>query len=350
MIVPSVLLMFFISCGIIVPNDYDFLSNRKVSDKLIYAEAVSSSGNFQDSFEKDSYLGKLSESKLGDLLYQIISGDTRRFYIKEGKNRIHIWEGRDDKPELHELDKSYAFGLVIGQSKDNIYFYNSSKRGRDFCVYSLKSKNQKIISLKDLVIINVAELANENELIVSGVSQKSGLGFYVINKEGEVIRELKTISLKFDPNGDPSLFGGNFYTHGNTILYSFNNKSNIFVFNLNGEFLREIKTIDDFSFRDKSNKNYSSVFDGLYKELFIVDKTIFVRTNIVSTTNKFIVFDKYELLNGKYIESLKLRFKDLDFNKFSFPIWTLVSDSNAYHLLFGSRYTSGKFVEYKIQF
>lgn len=342
-------LFIFISCAVKAPNEYDFVAQRKLSETVINTQLIKKNDNFKNYFMGSSYLAMLTDSKLGDALFQVTTGDVFRFYVKENSSTIHTWENFIDKPQRHALDESYSFGLVIGQSMDKIYYYNYHKKGRDFYRYSLGESKSILLTLKDIIVLSVVELTDKEELLVCGVYDNT-LGFYIIDLKGNIKRDSKKIHLGYSPNGDPSTFGGKFYRYDNRLFYLFNNKSNIYEFNDKGVFSQEITTIDSFSFKHADNKTYSTRFDGLYQDLIVRDSIILVRTNLINSASNYLIFDRYNSLTAEYIDSVKVGLKEMDFNKFSYPIWTYMDKSGDYHLLFGAKYVSGEFIEYKICF
>lgn len=347
MIIPF-LILSILACGLKKPNQYDFSSNRKFSEIQIHAELISANDNFKNYFEGEAYLSNLSEAKLGDLLFQKRSGNTYRFFVKENKYRMYSWAEPKDKPVKYELDNSYPLGLIIGQSKDKLYYLNTANKGKDFCTFSFSSRDQKITTLNNFIVIGVSQLANQDEELACGVYNKS-IGFYIIDSEGFVKKELKKIALPFSPNGDPSVFAGTFYVFGDKIFYLFDNKSGIYAFDSLGNFIQEIATVDSFSFKHKSNKDYSSKFDVLYPDLLLKNDTIFLRTKILSTADKYIVFDRYSLSKAAYLDSFKLNLPGIDFSKYTYPVWTYLNEKGDYQLIFGTRYTSGEFTAYAVK-
>ena len=346
-ILPIILL--HIICFSCHGNGNNFLQEkRNFTSEPLLAEPIKSSDNFKNYFANEPYLASLSDAKIGDLVFQYNSGENNRFFLKENKFVFYSWQGQDIHPIEHEVDKSYPFGLLIGQSAEKLYFYNSANKGKDFATYSLQSKKTNIISLSELVVTNVAELGNMQEILACGVASDT-LGFFILDAGGHIKKRLKSIDLPFSPNGDPGVYGGKFYSFGEQIFFLFNNKSSIFHFDNQGNFIQEIPTIDSFSFKHKSNKGYNPQFDGLYKDLMVKNDQLIIRTNFVSSKNKEIVFDTYAILDGKYRNSFHVKLPDLDFSKFSFPIWSYFSTNGEYNLLFGTKYTSGAFSSFKVQ-
>lgn len=347
--------IFFNGCGVKSPTNYSFFDVRSFKDGTDkYAEFV---GEFdlkdEDITVKTPELSELSSTQFGDLFYQVSSGETQRFFIKTNQNSVFSWESLDQTPKKLNLTRSYPFGLVIGQSKEYVYFYNSPSKGRDFCKYSTLTGESDLIQLIDYRIIQLIELPlSTPKYLTCGVKQKGEsqvLGFHLMSSDGNIVETLHSIPLDYEPNGDPSLYGGGFYQYNDKVIFMFDNRSGIFVFDETGVFLKEINTVDKFNFMHKSNDNYSPIFEGLYKEAIFLDNHIFIRTNILSSKNKYILFDSYSLSNGEYEGSFRVYFKDLDLDKYSTPIWTHWEEEE-FVFLFGTGYKSGEYSKFKIVF
>lgn len=341
--------IFFNSCGFNTPEKFGFNDVRKFSNDSVSSKIIFKKDDFRDYFSQTPYLSLISDKKLGNDLFHYSSGDVNRFFIKKDKYELFYWEKPEIKPKHIKIDNSYPMGLIIGQTKQNIYFYNSISKGNSFCTTSLSDNKSFVTYLTNLIVININPIANNfNELLICGIlkqQNKNILGFYKIDAFGNLKSIETQINLDFEPDGDPGVFGGTFYQIGNKTFYLFNNRSGIFVFTQEGKFLKEIETIDTFSFKHISNSNYSMKFEGLYKDLYFKSDQIYIRTNIVNTKNKYIVFDKYSLNAGKYLNSTKLFLKDIDLTKFSYPIWSFTDDNGSYHILLSTQYTSGQYSE-----
>lgn len=344
--------IFLISCGMKSPNDYDFFANRILTDEMIISKQINDKNDFQ-LLTEDSYLQSLQIEKFGDKLYQKFNGDIQRFFIKENKTKIHYWTSNSTNSKKFELKSNYDFGLVIGQSIDKILFYNANSRGRDFGVFNLLSKTFNRIELENLVVINATELDSiPGQYLVSGVRKAkpfNKLGFYKINTDGKIDTIIKEFDLNFSPDGDPSLYNGTFYKYGQFLFFKFDNKSDIYEFNNYGTFVKEFNTIDQFSFKHSSNRTYSPKFDGLYNDILFNDGKLYVRTNIISTKNNYIIFDQYDAKTSAYIKSFKVSVPFMNFRSYGSPTWSFFDDEGLYHILFGNNFSSGRYKEYVVK-
>jgi hypothetical protein len=239
--------------------------------------------------------------------------------------------------------------LVIGQDEHSIYFYNSSTKGKSFGTYNLVSEKLNIVNFDGYTVISTAKLSKKPDVLLSTGVKDEKLGFYLIDTLQQTQTLIKAIETKDPVNGDPGVYGGKFYVFQDRILYVFDNRSSFYEFDQDGRFVREITTIDTFDFKGKSNKAYNIQLEGLYKGLEIFDNILYVRTNIISTKNSYILYDRYDLVEGKYKDSFKLNF-DFDISQYSYPIFTNHLTADKFSLIFGDKYRSGRYAKITLFF
>lgn len=341
-----------VSCIHTEQENSTLYTKRKFIQQYVPSVVLKNRGDFQMEVSKGTYVTALSKAKFGDLFFQYNSGEISRFFVKENRAKIYYWEKPHNILASFQAPEPSAIGLIIGQSDQFIYHTDPQSRGKEFFVFSTVYNQSKLIILKELLILSVAPLDTANsQMIVCAVHKRNtmnSLGFYKIDSSGQLLEEIKVIDLSFSPSGDPSLFNGRFYSFNQRLFFLFENRSNIFEFDKEGNFLREINTIDSFSFKHSSNKDYDSSLGGIYQEILVHDNLLYIRTNLVNRNLRRMVFDRYDLKQGTYLDSFKLSLKELDINLFSYPVWSYFDAVGQYHLLFGQQYQSGGYMEFEI--
>lgn len=347
----SFLLVFsFFSCGVKKPSKYDFLAERVLSQNdSIHANYAGPITDIREELASVDALSGMSESKFADKFFQETNGDVNRFFLKDNKE-VYVWEGRDRSYVLSP-PSDYPFGLVRGQSKDDIFYYNPSAKGTNFAVYNMHNKSYEVIKLEDFIVINVSATEVGGRFLVSGVKKnESGntLGFYWVSKaEPRQYEKLHSLPLTAEPSGDPGIYDGKFYTLGDNIYYLFDHHSDIFEFDSHGKYIRTINTVDQFTFKNEKEGNNTPDFDKFYTDILTWDDLLIVQTNLHSTVDKYvIVFDVYDKVKGAYKKSVKVIFEPLVKQEVN-TVWTFVKDG-VYHMLFGKGYSSVNYKEFQL--
>ncbi|WP_286775304.1 MULTISPECIES: hypothetical protein [Sphingobacterium] len=348
LLIPSLVLL--ISCGLKSPSSFNALEKRNivVCDAL-QIEGKTIYGDLQNDLEAVPYTKSLKPADFGDKLYQIASSSVERYYLKESNQQVHYWDVANLEHHMMDVSKKYPFGLVIGQDEHSIYFYNSSTKGKSFGTYNLVSEKLNIVNFDGYTVISTAKLGKKPDVLLSTGVKDEKLGFYLIDTLQQTQTLIKAIETKDPVNGDPGVYGGKFYVFQDRILYVFDNRLSFYEFDQDGRFVREITTIDTFDFKGKSNKAYNIQLEGLYKGLEIFDNILYVRTNIISTKNSYILYDRYDLVEGKYKDSFKLNF-DFDISQYSYPIFTNHLTADKFSLIFGDKYRSGRYAKITLFF
>jgi len=348
LLIPSLVLL--ISCGLKSPSSFNAMEKRNiiVCDAL-QIEGKTIYGDLQNDLDSASYTKSLKPADFGDKLYQIANSVVERYYLKESNQQIHYWDAPNLEHHTINVSKKYPFGLVIGQDDQSIHFYNSSAKGKSFGIYNLASNKLNIVEFDGYTVISTVNLIKQPDVLLSTGVKDERLGFYLIDTLQRTQTLVKAIDTKDPVNGDPSVYGGKFYIFQDRIFYVFDNRSSFYEFDQEGRFIREIATIDTFDFKGKSNKAYNVQMEGLYKGLEIFDNILYVRTNIISTKNSYILFDRYDLVEGKYKDTFKLNF-DFDISQYSYPIFTNHLTDDKFSLIFGDKYRSGRYAKITLFF
>ena len=346
------LLLEFIS-NTIIGQTNSILKNRIFSADSIQLLQRGEISDLQTNFHLKPNILLMSPSQFADGVFMKHNGDLKRFFIKDNKNVLSILNTPNFELVTQKIPDQYPIGVIIGQSSQNIFYVSPKDKGARFCQFNINDGTYKIITIKDFTVFAIAEIPNDNDyVLVCGVKKYKDinkLGFFKVDiNNNRIVDEKHIITLKHSPRGDLSTYSGTFYTMQNRLFFNFDLKSGIFEFDHLGTYIREIKTVDTFTFKKEDETIDCTKPAFGYQELIRSGEDLFVRTNLNNSKERYIVFDKYDLVKGVYKESVKIFYRSLPHNfKYRRVMGTYSDVEGNFHILMSkdNGYENGKYFQ-----
>lgn len=343
------------SCGrVATPKQSDYKMNRNFTESPVNIKAEAEIIDFKELFDKGYKASKeMKPSDFEDKFFHKYNGGSNLFMLKSSAEKVGYLDMDKGEGVGMKITSDNPFGLVIGQSKTKLYYYMGTDRGKSFYVYAFEDGSSKKISIADFIIINLVEIPNSNTILASGVHKRDGrptLGLYKIDlNRSLVVESVREEELAKIPDGEPSVYGGQFYQYKNDILFAFNKRSSIYQLNKDGDFVRKIETPDIYVFPKETPINGCvEGFDNMNLNMFVKDRTLYTLTRYLDSKNKTLYFDTYDLEKGVYLTSWPLVL-DFDEEEYIFNRKLSFQTGNIINLLFPSSKTPGVYMNQKIE-
>lgn len=307
------LFFLIVSCGgVRKSQEIDIKKNRVFTSTALEVQTKVDTVNFKNLMLHYAPSQKMSVSTFKENFYQSYNGASNIFILKSNASEVGYLDFNMGLASALKIPKNSPFGLVIGQSKNALFYYHGSDRGKSFSTYTFSDSATKKYSIKDFTVLRVNGLQDDRKLLACGVytlNNKPKLGFYIIDlNRGEVIETLFEEKLKQSPNGEPSIYGGSFYNYNDDIFFAFDKKDGIYHFNTTGTFVQKLKTPDSYNFPNEEGGSSSGnrITDFLCTNMFVHHKTLYVLLNVVNKKGSSLLFDTYNLDKGIYTKSWPL--------------------------------------------
>lgn len=250
------------------------------------------------------------------------------FILEEHRGKLYINEWNAQR--IQELDKdlnlvsTYAnkgsgpnefLSLIkIAFEGNSIYGIDSElKVIKEFEVGGTESK--RLLRFEDIIIDKAVPLGDDL-FLACGQSHTQAFGFFVVSaKTGKIVKEVdQDLNKVINKTEHPSLaYDGNFVVNKatNQIIYYCYMYNQIYVFDQEGELVREIKTIDNTPLPAfVENRNITAYRNGIRSSmasLTVEDNQLFVLSRAPDSNSKDTrPIDVYDLATGDYSYSFLL--------------------------------------------
>jgi len=349
----SSILIFFLITTFAYCQGNNFLKKRIFQGEGVHFTVCDQVKDLQKIFFSDPQIALMRPSKFADAVFMKHNGDFHRYFLEDSRKRLSIVTMPNFKFVQTELPSEYPLGLIVGQSANHIFYISHKDKGAGYCQININDGSYKITNFKGLKVFAIAEIPNDaTHILVCGLRRVNGnnkLGFYKVNMEDtSMVEEKYVLPLKHSPRNDIDTYSGTFHPFGDQIFFNFDLRSGIFEFDNDGNFVREIKTVDTFTFKKEDETIDCTKPTFGYQELLKKGEELLVRTNLVNAQKRYLVFDRYNLSRGTYQESIKLFFEALPHDyKYQRVFGTFTDTKGNYHMLMstGSGFDNGRCYE-----